>query len=131
MSVDACLTTPATGAVLTSRPQWPRAGCRSLLNLTISLLLALPTGVSAKADLAEARAQFNAGKYAECLASATEATEGVDYRHVEGWWLLKAKAELATGKYAEALATYEAASKRFPSSAELKLLGYDAYRMND
>jgi hypothetical protein len=99
---------------------------------TVSLLLTLPISVvQAKTlDLSEARAEFNSGKYAECLAAATEATGG-DYRHIEGWWLLKCKTELTTGKYAEALATYEAANGRFPSSAELKLLGYEAYRMND
>src|SRR6476659_726438 len=109
MSVNARPTTTAIGAVSTSRPVWPRAGCPLLLSLKWSLLMTLLAALPAKADLAESRAQFNAGKYAECLAAATEATEGVDYRHIEGWWLLKAKVELAIGKYTEALATYEAA----------------------
>jgi tetratricopeptide (TPR) repeat protein len=144
MAADARPTMTATPPVPTSRPVRTRVGYPSTspssylgvlaswrsLALTVLLASLLQAAPLHAADLTEARSLFNGGKYAECLAAATEATEG-DFRHVEGWWLLKAKAEMATGKYAEALATYDAAASRFPSSAELKLVGYDAYRMND
>lgn len=81
------------------------------------------------ADLEDAQALFNSGKYEECIAAATDATEN-DQRDREAWWLLKVRAEMAVGQYPEALATLEAALERFPADAPLRLIGYDVYRAN-
>src|SRR5690349_8200680 len=52
------------------------------------------------ADLATATEAYRTGKYAECIAAATELVTQNEYH--EPAWVLKIQSELETGKYADA-----------------------------
>ena len=72
---------------------------------------------------------FRTGQYARCLEAATKVVATHEYE--EGPRLLKLRSEMELGKYADALATFEAASKRFNRSIELRWWGRDVVRFND
>ena len=100
----------------------------ALLCFALVLNALVPPPASA-ADLAEAQKLFKTGHYDECLVDCAEAIDGGEGDR-ESWWLLKVRAELTVGQYAEALESLEGALERFPSSAPLRLIGFDVYRAN-
>lgn len=72
---------------------------------------------------------FHAGQYDDCLKIAREEVErGV---RNELWPRLTIRCLLTTGEYAEALEVYQQALKRYPYSLHLRMLGSEAYRLND
>src|SRR5256885_3710889 len=105
---------------------------RTRMKRTLGLVLPFVAFLSARAsaaDLADAQKLFNTGKYSECIAACNEATQGRQLD--EGWWILKIRSELTTGKYARALETCETAVDRFETSARVRLLAYDVYRLTN
>jgi tetratricopeptide (TPR) repeat protein len=98
-----------------------------LIALCLAICITCVPRASA-APLADAQKLFKTGDYQECVDAAAKAIEASPW--TEDWWLLKIRAELATGQYPEALKTQEAAVSRFEGSIALRLLGYDAYRLN-
>ena len=100
--------------------------CSIFLALAICLLISAPLF---SAELDDAEKLYRGGKYAECIATCGKAIAAEQWQ--EGWRLLKIRAELATGKGAQALATLEAATKRYPTSIRLRLLGIDVLRANN
>jgi tetratricopeptide (TPR) repeat protein len=98
-----------------------------LIALCLAICITCAPRASA-APLADAQKLFKTGDYQECIDAAAKAIEASPW--TEDWWLLKIRAELATGQYPEALKTQETAVSRFEGSVALRLLGYDAYRLN-
>src|SRR4051812_32432927 len=97
-----------------------------------ALILALagltPAPTTAAAELAEGQKLFRTGEYAQAIDAAAKGIESDPWR--EGWWVLKIRSELVTGKYAEALQTFEAGQNRHAESIPLRLLGFEALRVN-
>jgi tetratricopeptide (TPR) repeat protein len=99
---------------------------------TVGLGLALIAFLAARAgaaDLADTQKLLNTGQYAQCIESCKQAIASRQWD--ENWWLLKTRAELASGRYDDALETVDAGVDRFETSARLRLLAYDVYRLNN
>jgi tetratricopeptide (TPR) repeat protein len=98
-----------------------------------SFLVLIGTGICATRlqgqSLAEAKALFDTGKYAQCLEMCEKGCE--EYSWYESWRHQKLEAELVLGRYAEALATVEKGLKDFPSSIRLRYTGHQVYLHND
>jgi tetratricopeptide (TPR) repeat protein len=80
------------------------------------------------ADLDQARANYRAGKYEQCIEDARQVIAGTAYS--EDWPVLKINAELQLGRYGGALQTLEGALKRFPTSVRLRWVGHRVFRFN-
>lgn len=78
------------------------------------------------ADLATATQSFRTGKYAECIAEATELTTQNEYH--EPAWILKIQSEMALGRYADAAKSLDAALTKLSSSLQLRYYGRDICR---
>ena len=93
------------------------------------LIILLGAAAARAADLVEAQALYNAGKYAECAEAAGQAIEAGEYS--DEWPVLRIKAQLATGEYAAALKTFDAATKRNATSIALRFIGREVYLHNN
>ena len=89
----------------------------------LALLFLAPVTVRG-GELDDAREQFAAGKYQECIAAATEAISRRSYG--DDWHVVKARAELATGRLDAARNTINEGLQRSTSSVKLRVLAHRA-----
>lgn len=102
-----------------------RMDCRLLI---VGLLTAsFCSGQAVGADLDDARALYESGKYQEAEKAAAEQVEKGVWN--ERWPRLLIRCQLTTGKYAEAQETYHAAIKRYPTSLTLRMMGIEAMQL--
>jgi tetratricopeptide (TPR) repeat protein len=93
------------------------------------VLVVVAVGGSAwAADLEEATTLYRTGRYDEAAEKAAEAIR--QGAATESWYALKIRSEMTRGKYSEAGATLEEATRRFPASLNLYLLGRDVRPFN-
>src|SRR5688572_25801877 len=92
-----------------------------------SVCLALMGGRASADELEDAETLYQSGKYTQCIEACEKAIGARQWS--ERWWHLKIRSELAVGRYEEARKSYENAVDRFLRSVELRLLGYDVYRL--
>ncbi len=97
--------------------------------LLVAWVLVALAGPVRSADTEEAKKLFRSGDYKACI----EMAKGEVSRNVwnEFWPKILIECYLATGAYESALTEYEAAVQRFQSSIRLRMLGHQAYRMNN
>ncbi|QEH36398.1 tetratricopeptide repeat protein [Aquisphaera giovannonii] len=105
----------------------PAAG-RPLLAIVVAWGAFTAAGPALAADADEAAKLLRRGDYAGCARQAAEAIR--DGERDEAWPALKIRAEMAQGKYDEALKSLKAATRRYPASLNLYLLGRDVRRFN-
>jgi tetratricopeptide (TPR) repeat protein len=99
----------------------------ALAGLVLAALFLLPSVASA-AELAECLQLFRAGKYAECIAGATEGIAASEFN--ENLRLVKMRAEMEIGRYGDALKTLDEALKQFPQSIQVRWVGREVCRYN-
>ncbi|MDR3623038.1 MAG: tetratricopeptide repeat protein [Paludisphaera borealis] len=86
------------------------------------------SGTAHAADLEEATSLYRTGQYDEAAKQAAEAVgRGAA---TENWYALKIQSEMTRGKYSEAGASLNEATRRFPASLTLFLLGREVRRFN-
>ncbi len=81
------------------------------------------------ADLEEAAKLLRTGRYDECEKQAIAALEGGE--RDEAWDVLRIRAEMARGKYDEAMHSLKEATRHYPSSLSLFLIGRDVRRFKE
>src|SRR4051794_28745869 len=83
-------------------------------------------GRAGAANLEEATTLYRTGQYDDAAKQAAEAIRrGAG---TENWYTLKIRSEMERGKYSEAGASLNEATRRFPASLGLYLLGRDVRR---
>jgi tetratricopeptide (TPR) repeat protein len=92
--------------------------------VTVVWLAASDSGRAA--DLEEATTLYRTGRYDEAATQAEEAIDGG--AGTESWYAIKIRSEMARGKYGDASVSLEEATRRFPASLTLHLLGRDVRR---
>lgn len=117
-----------SGIDLTS--QHGRGRCRRLLLRVFVWSCAALANLAAAgaADLDEVADLFRTGRYEECEQAASKAL--VAGARGEGWHVQKLRAAMVRGKYQEALGALKEASRRYPASLSLYLIGRDVRRFN-
>ncbi|MHB8902396.1 MAG: tetratricopeptide repeat protein, partial [Thermoguttaceae bacterium] len=111
-----------------ARRPWPLACPVFFVPLLAVLGAALSSDPLQGQNLADAKALFDSGKYAECLELCQKGCQ--EYSWYESWRHQKLDAELVLGKYADALATVEKGLNDFPSSIHLRYVGHRVYLHN-
>lgn len=107
---------------------WRRIAC-SFTTVVVATLIAIAmAGFAAAADLDNVADLLRTGRYEQCEQQATAAIQGGEWE--EDWYALVVRARMAQGKYAEALSSLNDATRRYPSSLALYLLGREVRRLN-
>src|SRR5262245_54360280 len=110
------------------RPRWRCS--RTTRWAVIWLWPMMPVITAAGAvDQEEVGNLLRTGRYEECEKQVTAALEGGT--RGEEWYALKIRAEMALGKYAAALESLKEATRHYPASLTLFLIGRDVRRFND
>ena len=84
------------------------------------------TGKTDAAELSEAEALFQVGKYDDCTELAGRELQRGTFN--SRWWELKIRSEAMRGKSDTAIQSLENALKEFPTDIGLRVLGYELLR---
>ena len=114
-----------------STHDYSRRRCTGPLPRSVLWFCAAMASITAAgaADLEEAAKLLRTGRYEECEKQASSALHGGE--EGEDWYALKIRAEMARGKYEEAQESLKEATRRYPASIPLFLIGHDVRRFKD
>ena len=106
-------------------------GAFAAWKLTVAIVACVFTQgtVAFAVDYQDAKSLYRAGRYDECIEVTTNQVDRGVWN--DRWPRLLIQCQLTTGRYQAALNTFEAASKRYSSNINLRMLGVKTFELND